>query len=160
MTNHLGDLPMNTREAVAARILELCKERGITPNGLSNVSAVPQATIKEHPQWRKQEPRNSHHQETLRWLRDHAGRVLLDIGVRFTGAGDLLNCRRQTKTTERLLGTFQGNAPLLYVRANIFASVYVEDTVLLRLSVLITSLCTAHTSHSFWAASVLLTLSR
>ncbi len=37
---------MNTREAVAARILELCKERGITPNGLSNMSAVPQATIK------------------------------------------------------------------------------------------------------------------
>ena len=37
---------MNTREAIAARILELCKERGITPNGLSNISAVPQATIK------------------------------------------------------------------------------------------------------------------
>ncbi len=41
-----GDLSMNTREAIAARILELCKERGITPNGLSNISAVPQATIK------------------------------------------------------------------------------------------------------------------
>ena len=37
---------MNTREAVAARILELCKERSITPNGLSNIAAVPQATIK------------------------------------------------------------------------------------------------------------------
>ena len=37
---------MNTQEAVAARILELCKERGITPNGLSNLSAVPQATVK------------------------------------------------------------------------------------------------------------------
>lgn len=37
---------MNTREAVASRILELCRERGITPNGLSNISAVPQATIK------------------------------------------------------------------------------------------------------------------
>ena len=37
---------MNTREAVAARILELCRERGITPNGLSIISAVPQATIK------------------------------------------------------------------------------------------------------------------
>ena len=37
---------MNTREAVAARILELCKMRGITPNGLSNLAAVPQATIK------------------------------------------------------------------------------------------------------------------
>lgn len=37
---------MNTREAVAARILELCKKQEITPNGLSNLSAVPQATIK------------------------------------------------------------------------------------------------------------------
>ena len=37
---------MNTREAIANRILELCKERGITPNALSNISAVPQATIK------------------------------------------------------------------------------------------------------------------
>lgn len=37
---------MNTREAVAARILALCRERGITSNGLSNIAAVPQATIK------------------------------------------------------------------------------------------------------------------
>ncbi len=37
---------MNTREAVANRIIQLCKERGITPNALSNISAVPQATIK------------------------------------------------------------------------------------------------------------------
>lgn len=42
----LGGVLMNTREAIAVRILELCKERGITPNGLSNLSAVPQATIK------------------------------------------------------------------------------------------------------------------
>lgn len=37
---------MNTREAVAARILELCHARELTPNGLSNLSAVPQSTIK------------------------------------------------------------------------------------------------------------------
>lgn len=37
---------MNTQEAVAKRIRELCKERGITPNALSYISAVPQATIK------------------------------------------------------------------------------------------------------------------
>ena len=37
---------MDTREAIAQRIKQLCKERGITPNGLSNISAVPQATIK------------------------------------------------------------------------------------------------------------------
>ncbi len=37
---------MNTREAVARRIIQLCKERCITPNALSNISAVPQSTIK------------------------------------------------------------------------------------------------------------------
>ena len=37
---------MNTQEAIAARIRQLCKEQGITPNGLSNIAAVPQATIK------------------------------------------------------------------------------------------------------------------
>ena len=37
---------MDTREAIANRILELCKARGITPNKLSTISAVPQATIK------------------------------------------------------------------------------------------------------------------
>lgn len=37
---------MNTREAIAFRIRQLCKERGLTPNALSNLSAVPQATIK------------------------------------------------------------------------------------------------------------------
>ena len=37
---------MNTREAVAARIRDLCKDRNITPNGLSYASGVPQSTIK------------------------------------------------------------------------------------------------------------------
>lgn len=37
---------MNTQRAIAERIIQLCKERGITPNGLSNISAVPQGTIK------------------------------------------------------------------------------------------------------------------
>ena len=37
---------MNTREAIALRIRELCDERGWKPNHLSNISAVPQATIK------------------------------------------------------------------------------------------------------------------
>ena len=37
---------MNTREAIANRTRQLCKERGITPNGLSNLAAVPQATVK------------------------------------------------------------------------------------------------------------------
>ena len=37
---------MDTRETVALRIRQLCAERKITPNGLANLSAVPQATIK------------------------------------------------------------------------------------------------------------------
>ena len=37
---------MNTQEAIALRIIELCRERKITPNGLANISAVPQSTIK------------------------------------------------------------------------------------------------------------------
>ena len=37
---------MNTSEAIANRIRQLCKERGITPNKLGTISAVSQATIK------------------------------------------------------------------------------------------------------------------
>lgn len=37
---------MDTQQAVAKRILELCKERGITPNGLSYLAGVPQGTVK------------------------------------------------------------------------------------------------------------------
>ena len=37
---------MDTSAAIANRIRQLCKERGITPNRLSTISAVPQATIK------------------------------------------------------------------------------------------------------------------
>ena len=36
---------MNTREAIAARILQLCRERGITPNGLSNISTLAQSQM-------------------------------------------------------------------------------------------------------------------
>ena len=35
-----------TTKLVAARIRELCRARGITPNALSYIAAVPQATIK------------------------------------------------------------------------------------------------------------------
>ena len=37
---------MDTKTAIANRIRALCDERRITPNGLANLSAVPQATIK------------------------------------------------------------------------------------------------------------------
>ena len=37
---------MNTREVIAERIRQLCKEQGVTPNGISNIAGVPQATVK------------------------------------------------------------------------------------------------------------------
>ena len=37
---------MDTREATANRIKELCKEQDITPKGLSYRAGIPQATIK------------------------------------------------------------------------------------------------------------------
>ena len=37
---------MNTCDVIAMRIRNLCKEREWTPNHLSYISAVPQATIK------------------------------------------------------------------------------------------------------------------
>lgn len=37
---------MDTREVIVFRIRQLCKERGITPNALSNLAGVSQATVK------------------------------------------------------------------------------------------------------------------
>lgn len=37
---------MDTKEAVANRIRQLCKEHNLTPNGLSNLAGIPQATVK------------------------------------------------------------------------------------------------------------------
>lgn len=37
---------MDTREAVAERILQLCKEYKVTPNGISNIAGIPQSTVK------------------------------------------------------------------------------------------------------------------
>lgn len=37
---------MVTRDAVAERILELCKEKNITINGIANLSAIPPSTVK------------------------------------------------------------------------------------------------------------------
>lgn len=37
---------MKMHEAVAKRILELCKENKLTVNGLANLSAVPPSTLK------------------------------------------------------------------------------------------------------------------
>ena len=37
---------MDTRETIAFRIRQLCKERKLTPNGISNIAGIPQATVK------------------------------------------------------------------------------------------------------------------
>lgn len=37
---------MDTQEAIAYRIKQLCQENGYTPNGIANHAAVPQGTIK------------------------------------------------------------------------------------------------------------------
>lgn len=37
---------MITREAIAARIIELCKEKEISINGIANLSAIPPSTVK------------------------------------------------------------------------------------------------------------------
>lgn len=41
-----GGFFMDTREAVSNRIKQLCRERNITPNAISNIAGVPQATVK------------------------------------------------------------------------------------------------------------------
>lgn len=38
---------MNISQATAKRILELCKEKGITVNKLSNISGVTQSTVND-----------------------------------------------------------------------------------------------------------------
>ena len=47
---------MNTQQAVANRIRELCKEHGVTPNGISVISGVPQATVKSIMNGESQNP--------------------------------------------------------------------------------------------------------
>lgn len=37
---------MKTRQAIAQRIIDLCKERNITINALANLSALPPSTLK------------------------------------------------------------------------------------------------------------------
>lgn len=37
---------MDTQQAVALRIRQLCKERCLTPNAISNISGISQSTVK------------------------------------------------------------------------------------------------------------------
>ena len=57
---------MRTKEAVAQRILELCRERNIAVNALANISGVSPSTI--YSMLNKKEPESGGgvHQETLR----------------------------------------------------------------------------------------------
>ena len=43
--NRKGDAVMRTKEAVAARILDLCKEKNIAVNALANISGIAPSTI-------------------------------------------------------------------------------------------------------------------
>lgn len=48
--NHLEDFDRQLQTVfvsyVKNRIRQLCKEHGLTPNGISNLAAIPQATVK------------------------------------------------------------------------------------------------------------------
>ena len=43
--NRKGERRVNTKEAVASRIIELCQERNIAVNALANISGVAPSTI-------------------------------------------------------------------------------------------------------------------
>lgn len=47
---------MDTREAIVFRLKQLCEERGLTPNGLSNLAGVPQVTVKSILNGKSQNP--------------------------------------------------------------------------------------------------------
>lgn len=66
---------MNTQEAIVARIQQLCAEQGLTPNGLSNLSAVPQGTVKSILNGESKNPGIVTIKKTLRWVWDHPVRI-------------------------------------------------------------------------------------
>ena len=47
---------MNTKQAVANRILELCADRDIAVNALANISGVPSSTVYSMPNEKSQNP--------------------------------------------------------------------------------------------------------
>ena len=64
---------MTTRECVANRIIELCRERNMTINGLARLSAAAAVDIEEYREWGQSEPRDRNDQKALRRAGDHAG---------------------------------------------------------------------------------------
>ena len=56
---------MNTREAVATRIVNLCAERNMAINALARISAVPPSTLKNIINGGSQNPGIGHHQNAM-----------------------------------------------------------------------------------------------
>ena len=59
---------MNTRDAVANRIIKLCAERNLAINALARISAVPPSTLKNIINGESEKPRYRDHQKTVRRL--------------------------------------------------------------------------------------------
>lgn len=59
---------MRTKEAVAQRILELCRERNIAVNALANISGVSPSTIYSMLNQKSQNPGVVSIKKTLRWF--------------------------------------------------------------------------------------------
>ena len=79
---------MTTRECVSNRIIELCRERNMTINGLARLSALPPSTLKKHCERGQSESGYRDNQKALRRAGDHTDRVFRYTGVRGAGAGD------------------------------------------------------------------------
>jgi len=45
MTFKLGGHDVNTKQAIAERIIELCREKKITTNGMANIAGISPSTI-------------------------------------------------------------------------------------------------------------------
>ena len=83
-----GGLIMTTRECVANRIIELCRERNMTINGLARLSALPPSTLKNIVNGVSQNPGIV----TIKKLCDGLEITLVEFfrhrGVQGSGAGD------------------------------------------------------------------------
>lgn len=72
---------MDTREAIVFRIRQLCQQRHITPNGLSSLSGVSQATVKSILNGESRNPGTVTIKKLCDGFGDHAGRIFLHPGI-------------------------------------------------------------------------------
>lgn len=63
---------MNTKEAVAKRILQLCEEKHIAINALANISGVAPSTIYSMLNEKKSKSGRCFDKENMRWSRDYS----------------------------------------------------------------------------------------